>query len=137
MEGLFFLVGCLLLAFPILAIVALVKTVGLSARLGSLEYRLAAIEGQPPRAAAAAVMPKPIPTAPPPVDAAPPVSSYTTEPFASAEPEQAAPPPPPTEAPPPSAVPPIPPPAAAPAQLGISFEELLGTQWTVWVGGIA
>src|SRR3954447_10537781 len=135
MEGLFFLVGCLLLAFPILAIVALVKTVGLSARLGSLEYRLAAIEGQPPRAAAAAVVPGPIPTAPPPVEAAPPVSSYTTAPFASAEPEQAA-PPPPADATPPSAIPPMPRPAAA-AQPGISFEERLGTQWTVWVGGIA
>src|SRR4051812_43801043 len=79
MEGFFFLLGCVLLAFPILAIVALVKTVGLSARLGSIEHRMAAMESQPHRAPAAA--------AAPPIPAAPPITPYAPEePYAPREP---------------------------------------------------
>src|SRR4051812_49239264 len=76
MEGFFFLLGCLLLAFPILAIVALVKTIGLSARLASIEHRMAAMEGQPRGAPIAA---------PPPIPTAPPVTPYT-EPYAPPKP---------------------------------------------------
>ena len=49
------------------------------------------------------------------------------------------PPRPPEPAPPIAATSPIapPPPAAAPAQPRMSFEERLGTQWAVWVGGVA
>jgi uncharacterized membrane protein len=136
MDGFFFLVGCLLLAFPILAIVALVKTVGLGARLANLERRLGAIENQPP--AAPVVAPRPIPTTPPPIPAAP--LATAPEPIAAAagpEPVAATSSPGPKERPA-TAVPPMPPPSTpAPTQPGISFEERLGTQWTVWVGGIA
>jgi uncharacterized membrane protein len=129
MDGFFFLAGCLLLAFPILALVALFKTVGLGARLASLEFRLAAIENQPPTTPIAA--PQPIPPQPaPPIETAAPA-------LASVEPEQAAPPPRPADERPATAIPPLPPPPTAPAQPGISFEERFGTQWTVWVGGVA
>jgi uncharacterized membrane protein len=119
MEGFLFLLGCVLLAFPILAIVALIKTVGLSARLGSLEHRVATMETQPRGAIAA-----------------PPATPYT-EPTRATEPAHAPPvsPPSPPERPA-AAVPPIAP-QPAPARPTISFEERLGTQWTVWVGGIA
>jgi uncharacterized membrane protein len=131
MEGFFFLLGCLLLAFPILAIVALVKTVGLSARLGSIERRMAAMESQQPHRA---------PTATPPKPAAPPITPYAPEepygpPKPAVEPAQAMPPSPERRA---TVTPPIaPPPQPAPSPPTISFEERLGTQWTVWVGGIA
>src|SRR5947209_10260144 len=133
MDGFFFLVGCLLLAFPILAIVALVKTVGLSARLGSIEHRMAAMESQQAHRA---------PTAAPPIPAAPPITPYTPEePYAprkpAVEPAQAPamPPSPERQA---TVTPPIaPPPQPAPSPPTISFEERLGTQWTVWAGGIA
>src|SRR3954454_13101867 len=89
MEGFFFAVSLVLLAFPILAIVALVKTVGLSARLASIEHRMAAMESQPRGAPIAA---------PPPTSTAPPAAPYT-EPTAAAKPAQAPP------------VPPVPPPS--------------------------
>src|SRR4051812_11577554 len=136
MEGFFFLLGCVLLAFPILAIVALVKTVGLNARLASIEHRMAVLESRPAAAPVAA------PVAPhPPEHPAPPISPYTAEPYArpetpSVEPEQPSAPPPP-EQPVAAASPIAPQQQPAPTQPTISFEERLGTQWTVWVGGIA
>ena len=54
MDLFFVILGLLLLAFPIIAIVALVKVVGLGDRLRRLETRLTALEGRPPARAQAA-----------------------------------------------------------------------------------
>ncbi len=54
MDLFFVILGLLLLAFPIIAIVALVKVVGLGDRLRRLETRLTALEGRPPARAPAA-----------------------------------------------------------------------------------
>src|SRR5438093_12460725 len=58
MELFFFLLGLLLLAFPIIAITALVKSVGLAEHLRRLEARLAVLER------GVAGMPAPEPVAP-------------------------------------------------------------------------
>src|SRR3954471_11669716 len=122
MEGFFFLLGCLLLAFPILAIVALVKTIGLSARLGSIERRMAAMESQQPHRA-------PTAAAAPPIPAAPPITPYAPEePYAPRNPTvesaqaPAMPPSPERQA---TVTPPIAP-QPAPSPPTISFEERLG-----------
>ena len=129
-------VGLLLLAFPIIAIVALVKSVGLAGQLRHVDLRLAALER-------AAVMPAPGAAAPQPSapqpSPAPPSPAAETIP-APAAPEPVAPVAPP-ELEPAAASPPTPPPPAAPAPQAaapaMSFEERLGTQWAVWVGGLA
>src|SRR5215831_9614402 len=126
----FFFLGLLVLAFPVIAIVALVKTVNINERLRAIEARFAALEARVAGSAA------PAPNAPPrpePVVASP-------EPAPSAPP---APPPPPP--PPPSPPPPVEAVAAAPAPSAeqpapehvASFEEQFGTRWTVWIGGVA
>src|SRR5215217_919116 len=134
MESFFFLLGCVLLAFPIVAIVALVKTVGLNARLASIEHRMAAMESRP-----AAAPPATAAAGPPPQHAAPPIVPDTPQPFAARARPTVEPTRPPAPQPPeqPLAVTPPIAPQPAPAQPTISFEERLGTQWTVWVGGIA
>ncbi len=111
MESLLALIGLLLLAVPVLAIVALVRTIGLGDRLSRLELRLAVLERGAPAAAAPPQPPVP----------APPI------------PEPAPPPAPVVPIPPPAAA--VPPIAAAPSTM--SLEERLGTQWAVWVGGVA
>jgi uncharacterized membrane protein len=149
MEGFLILLALLLLAAPILAIIALVNTSGINDRLRGLELRLAALENRPPRATAQATQP------PAPTSAAAPVQSPAEPPeapTASAPPQQApthaqAPPPPapplqPAHEPVPASVPASPPNAAGPsAPAGpprdISFEERFGTRWVVWVGGLA
>src|SRR5215470_5584601 len=103
MESLLILLGLLLLAIPVFAIVALVKSIGLGDQVRRLDARLAAIER---RMAAPAAEP------------------------ATAQPPRASPPQPAA----PVAEPPAP---AAPARPSMSLEERLGTQWAVWVGGIA
>ena len=144
MESFFVLLGLLLLAFPIIAILALVKSVTLADQLRRIDIRLATLEGrltQTPPATAAA--PTTIPAAPEP----PPI---VREPAAEAPPQPT--PTPEREpaiaatspiAPPPQAKPTgptVPPPIAAPAAPAapaMSLEERLGTQWAVWVGGFA
>jgi len=121
MESLLALIGLLLLAVPVLAIVALVRTIGLGDRLSRLELRLAVLERGAPAAAAPHQAPAP---APPISEPAPPAAP---PPAPEREPIVPAPVPPPA-----AAVPPI---AAAPPTM--SLEERLGTQWAVWVGGIA
>jgi uncharacterized membrane protein len=131
-----FLLGLLLLAIPIIAIVALVKAVGLGDQLRRLDARLTTLERRTSEAAPAAA------PAPPPTSAAPVVEPIVEKPVEPAAP--------PSErepaiaatspiAPPPAAasVPVSPPRPAAPAAPAMSFEERLGTQWAVWVGGIA
>ena len=77
----FVLLGLIVLSFPIVAIVALVKSIGLGDRLFRLEKRLAELEG---RSAAGAVAIAPSAAEPPPVpDAAP-----ATPPARPIEPEK-------------------------------------------------
>ncbi len=120
----FVFLGLLVLAFPIIALVALVKTVSTNDRLRGLDARLAALELRGVEAPVAA----PIPTAEPPPPHAPP------------EPTSVAPEPPPRS----SLrrhlrlrVPPARPPGTAVPEHVESFEEKFGTRWTVWIGGVA
>ena len=135
MDSFLFLLGLLLLAFPIIAIVALVKVLTLGDHMRRVEARLAALEWQAaaPAPGAAAVAPEqPTPSVSEP-EAAPEVA----EPIVAASAEPAAPPSEqetPIAATSPVAPPQAPPPQAAPA---MSLEERLGTQWAVWVGGLA
>jgi uncharacterized membrane protein len=110
----FVFLGLLVLAFPIIALVALVKTVSTNDRLRALDARLAALEL---RGAG------PIPSAEPPPPPPPP------EPASAIAPEPPPPPPPP--------VPPAQPAITAPPEHVESFEEKFGTRWTVWIGGVA
>ena len=132
MFDLIVIVVIVALAFPVLAIVALIKTIGVSDLVRRLELRVATLERQrtladdvsrydgrvpsPPPAAA------PVETPPPPpatVQAPPPVPVV-----ASAAPA--------------ASVPLTPAPAALPSsQRPIGFEERFGTRWVVWVGGLA
>src|SRR5262245_31040279 len=142
MDVLIGLIVLLLLGVPIAAIVALVKAVALGAQVRGLEFRLAALERAVSAAATAGPTaqtssPSPQPAAGP---IAPEPKRAKQEP---AEQEPAAPPPAPEPKPAPAATSPIAPePAApraqaAPAAPAMSFEERLGTQWAVWVGGLA
>jgi uncharacterized membrane protein len=129
MELLFFLLGLLLLAFPIIAVVALVKSIGLAERLRRVETRLAAIQS----AAAASVATTAISA--PEASPAPPPSPVPEQPAQTREP-----PPEPIETPAAAAARPQPaavPPQAAPRPPAMSLEERLGTQWAVWIGGFA
>jgi len=74
----FFTIGLLLLAFPVIAIVALVKTININDRLRGMEARLAALEpktaGAPGAAPAPIVTPQPVPPPPAPQHSPPPVA---------------------------------------------------------------
>ena len=128
MDLFFVLLALLLLAFPIIAIAALVKSVGLSEHLRRVEARLAALE----RGIAAATPPAP---APPTHEPIPPAAEPTTSVPEPETPSKEAPALPERE--PPIAVPIAPPPQPAPIAPRMSLEERLGTQWAVWVGGLA
>ena len=128
MDLSFVLLALLLLAFPIIAIAALVKSVGLGEHLRRVEARLAALE----RGIAAAAPPAP---APPTHEPIPPAAEPTTSVPEPETPAKEAPAPPERE--PPIAVPIAPPPQPAPIAPRMSLEERLGTQWAVWVGGLA
>jgi uncharacterized membrane protein len=122
------------LAFPVVAIVALVKAVGLRDLVRRLESRVATLEQR--LMAAGDVSPQGRPVTAPPQAAAP--AEFTPTP---------PPPPAPAAAPPPLPLPPPLPPSAtsvpvsaAPTPLpppSIGFEERFGTRWVVWVGGLA
>jgi uncharacterized membrane protein len=131
------------IAFPVIAIIALVRSIeqgrlvsGLDARLRALEH--AVRSGGAPRAAAAAPRPATPPiaaTAPP---APPPGAAQEPSPPPPDSSPEPAPPTPPLP-PPPTSVPPARAPAAAatPSPRPASFEERFGTRWVVWVGGVA
>jgi uncharacterized membrane protein len=126
MDFLFFL-ALVALAFPVIAIVALVKTVNTNERLRVIEARFTALEmrfaAAPPAAPAGPVARWPEPSAEPP---APPPEPEPIAAVAAPPPsEQAA-----TTPPEPPAEPPVPEHVA-------SFEEQFGTRWTVWIGGVA
>ena len=111
------------LAFPVIAIVALVRVVGLhklvlhlGLRVEALERNLALREAVSPQISAASAAP------PPPVAA----------PIEAPAPPAALPQPPPPSVPPTPVLPTSPPPRQP-----ISFEERFGTRWVVWVGGAA
>jgi uncharacterized membrane protein len=110
----------LLLAVPVISIAALMMTLGVSDRLRQLQQRVAVLEAgrAAPPAPASLVEPAPAQTAATPqVEAA----AIIDEPIA---------PPAAPEPPAPSAIPA----AAAPSS---TLEERFGTQWVVWIGGIA
>ncbi len=118
MDPLFSLLIALVVAFPVLAIVALVLAIGARERLRKLEFKLAGLEGQ---LSGLAPQPAPAPT---------PAPEAVKEREAKIE-ELAAPPAP--EEPPATA----PAPSVPPLKPHISLEERFGTQWVVWAGGIA
>jgi uncharacterized membrane protein len=130
----------LVLAFPVIAIVGLVIAIGARDRVRILEAQFATFKNAHPQAAAAVSSPA----------EAPPAAISTAAPMPGPEPVRPAEPPPtaipvePVAPPPPMAVPPVPPTAPpppteppGPSELAMGFEERLGTQWTVWVGGVA
>jgi uncharacterized membrane protein len=111
----------LILAFPVISIVALVMTINQRDRVRQLQLRVAALEiGRPASSIAAA------PAAPPPAPAAAPAvfepHPIIVEPIAQ------------PVAPTPPAAAPAPPAAAPPST---TLEERFGTQWVVWIGGLA
>jgi uncharacterized membrane protein len=111
----------LVLSFPIIAIVALVKAINLGVDLRALEQRLATLE---PRTAIPGAAPEPVPSPAPPIRQ----STIVAEPPPVQQP--AGPPKPePTPAPPA--------PSPAESEPAIGFEERFGTRWTVWIGGVA
>jgi uncharacterized membrane protein len=115
-----------ILSFPVIAIVALVKAVGARESIRQLQQRVAALEAgvsRPPQAAAI-VMPPPAPAA------EETMASIELPPALPQEPTE------PPLAAPPAAPPPLPA-AAAPAPPPASLEERFGTQWVVWIGGLA
>ena len=125
----------LALAFPVIAVVALVMVLSLRNLVARLDARVRALElGPTPRdavAARAAAGPTPAPTLEPRPQPAPEPRIRRLQP-ASAE----LPTPPPL---PPHLPPPVPPAPAAspPPPRAIGFEERFGTRWVVWVGGMA
>jgi uncharacterized membrane protein len=137
MELFFFLLGLLLLAFPIIAVVALVKSIGLGERLLRAEARLAAIEraisapapsavsSSPAAAERSAQTPSPAIEEPLPDARAGPSLNETPQPIPSGAPSPAAAPSPLRSS------------DATASRPAMGLEERLGTQWAVWVGGFA
>jgi uncharacterized membrane protein len=132
MDAFFVVLALLVLAFPIIAIVALVKSVGLGEQLRRVETRLAALErARVAPAPDVSEQQAPVETPAPPTTpiSEPMATPIAPEPPAPSEPEPAI-----------AASAPIAPPPTSPAAVaasGMSFEERLGTQWAVWVGGLA
>jgi uncharacterized membrane protein len=137
MELFFFLLGLLLLAFPIIPVVALVKSIGLGERLLRAEARLAAIEraisapapsamsSSPAAAERSAQTPSPAIEEPLPDARAGPSLNETPQPIPSGAPSPAAAPSPLRSS------------DATASRPAMGLEERLGTQWAVWVGGFA
>src|SRR4029079_9933197 len=111
MDPLFSLLIALVIAFPVLAIVALVLAIGARERVRKLALRLARLEGE---LFGRAVHPAPPPPLAP--EAVKELEAKIEEPAAPATPEGS---------------------SARPPKPHISLEERFGTQWVVWAGGIA
>jgi uncharacterized membrane protein len=119
--GLILLGIVVVLAFPIIAIIALVTALNARAEGRLLRERLDALDLRRPATPAPA---QPAAFAPPPpVVAAPPEPAIAPPPPARPEPTQA-----------PPAAPAVAPVAAVPSA---TLEERFGTQWVVWIGGLA
>ncbi len=115
---LFALIVLLLLAAPVIGIVALIRSITDRNLLRQLDARVKVLEGV--RRVAAAAQPAP-PPAPAPIAVAPAEPSPAHEAPARA----------------PTAVPLSPTPQIPPSPPKIGFEEKFGTRWVVWVGGVA
>lgn len=131
----------LVLSFPIIAIAGLVIAIGARERIRVLEQRFAEIQKGRTVAAAATAAPERPETPPTPAaEYRTPAPTQPSKPDATAIPQQDALPRDPILEPAAgaTAVPPSPPPPpSTPAEPAMGFEERLGTQWTVWVGGVA
>ncbi|MBI3703982.1 MAG: DUF2339 domain-containing protein, partial [Rhizobiales bacterium] len=113
----------MVLAFPVIAIVALVSALNAKERARLLELRVTRLEvGAPAAGIAPAAEPQPIIFAPP-----PPIGEPVIE-----TPSADLPPPPAPPRPEPSAAP-----APADTKQSTTLEERFGTQWVVWIGGLA
>ena len=123
MDPFFTTLIVVVIAFPVLAIVAFVMALGNRDRMKRLEHRLGGIEARLAELTGEAPSPAAVPVVPP---AAVPA---TKEPGAKGE--EKAPPPPEPE------TPAQPMPSPVPARPAVSLEERFGTQWVVWAGGIA
>jgi len=121
----------LALAFPVIAVVALVKAAGLRRLVHGLDLRVAALE----RSLAALATASPRVEAPAPSPQAPAPARPSSPPPPPEAPQTSVPPSPPPLSPPPP--PPLPSPSAPAPQRPIGFEERFGTRWVVWVGGVA
>ena len=120
--GLILLGIFVVLAFPVIAIIGLVSALNAKERARLLELRVAVLEaGAPAARSAPAAGPQPIVVETPPP---------AREPIIEAPVADLAPPAAPATFPPP------PPPRAA-AQPSATLEERFGTQWVVWIGGLA
>jgi uncharacterized membrane protein len=121
--GLILLGILVVLAFPVIAIIALVIAINGRSEARSLRERLEALESARPV----------VPAAAPAAAFAPP------PPIIETPPETVIAPPPPARPEPPTAEAPVAAPAAAPepAAPSATLEERFGTQWVVWIGGLA
>src|SRR5712691_7264819 len=124
-----YLLGLLLLAIPIIAIIALVKAITLGDQMRRVQARLAELERGLAEATGGAYAPT-RPAPPPPALPIPPVAEPELPATTIREPGPQPPSHQPQPAPPIAATSPIAPPR-------MSLEERLGTQWAVWVGGLA
>jgi len=167
MDGLWFLLGLVGLAYLVAPIVASVMALANRARLRDLDRRLNDLNDLDRRlndlarkvAQAAPAPPQPEAPAPPPIAAAPVVPApaapspavaapaptppappqHETESAPSSVAEEPAQTPAPTPAPSPSPPTSAPPPGTTAAQPEFveSFEQRFGTRWVVWIGGVA
>ncbi len=106
----------LVLIFPVISIVALVMTLNARERLRELQTRVAALETGKPALPTAAAPAAPVPAPAAVIEPSPVIIAPIAKPAAPA-------PPPPAR------------PVAAPASA--TLEERFGTQWVVWIGGLA
>src|SRR5262249_8955270 len=152
MDGLWFLLGLVGLAYLVAPIVASVMALANRARLQDLDRRLNDLTR---KVAHAPVPPQPEAPAPPPIASAPVVPALAAPSPTVAAPASTSPAPPqhesesapssvaeePAQTPVPSPSPPTsdPPPGTTGEQPEFveSFEQRFGTRWVVWIGGVA
>jgi uncharacterized membrane protein len=127
----FFFVAAVLLATPVLAIVALVRSIGFNRRLRDLEIKISELERQPTPSDSAQLQTAARAAAP-----APQAAPEQRQSELPVSPVQQA-PSPPAAAPAPTSVPVSPRPSGGATPRRIGFEERFGTRWVVWVGGLA
>ena len=118
--GLILLGIVVVLAFPIIAIIALVTALNARTEARLLRERLDALDLRRPMTPAVAPA---APAPPPPATTVPPETAIAPPPPPRPEPQ-------PTQAPPAAVAPVAAPPSA-------TLEERFGTQWVVWIGGLA
>lgn len=139
------LLGLLVLALPVMAIVAFFKSLAQGSQLRSIEERLRTIEAKLSIQVAPSAAPAPrAPRTPAAPVMATPAPTVSEKPSAFSQPASTSATPMPTPAPDAgfvreTPVPPRPPrtPATPKPKSDTSFEEQFGTRWVVWVGGLA